>query len=80
MSASPPIEHGFLLHAVPGVLGRMARDGVFLCPTMRVVESIRAEPGWFGQRLIPQAWPDVQRSVRLVAGSLSCYAGSASST
>ncbi|MGH3328111.1 MAG: amidohydrolase family protein [Streptomycetales bacterium] len=70
------IEHGFLLHEVPGLLAQMARDGLFLCPTMRVVESIRAEPGWFGQRLIPQAWPDVQRSVRVApAAGVALLAG-----
>lgn len=58
------IEHGFLLHRRARLLEGMAQDGISLCPTMRVVESIRERPDWYGQRLIPEAWPDVLRTVR----------------
>jgi imidazolonepropionase-like amidohydrolase len=70
------IEHGFLLHRLPRLLERMAADGVFLCPTMRVVESIREEPQWYGQRLIPQAWTDVRRTVAVAhAAEVNLIAG-----
>lgn len=57
------IEHGFLLHRTPELLHRMATSAIFLCPTLRVIESIRANPQWYGQRLIPAAWPDALSTV-----------------
>lgn len=71
------IEHGFMLHRDPRIIDLMVQNGVALCPTLRVVESIREEPGWYGQELIPAAWPDALASVdhaarsgvRLVAGT-----------
>jgi len=71
------IEHGFLLHQDPRIIDVMVQNGVALCPTLRVVEAIREDPGWYGQELIPGAWPDALASVahaarsgaRLVAGT-----------
>lgn len=57
------IEHGFLLHTEPHLLRTMAADGTFLCPTLRVIESIRAHPQRYGQRIIPDAWPDALHTV-----------------
>lgn len=57
------IEHGFMLHAQASTLERMARNEVALCPTLRVIESIREAPDWRGQVLIPGAWDDAQKTV-----------------
>jgi imidazolonepropionase-like amidohydrolase len=57
------IEHGFLLHRTPHLLDRMAATGIFLCPTLRVIEAIREDPFWYGQNLIPGAWPDALNTV-----------------
>jgi imidazolonepropionase-like amidohydrolase len=57
------IEHGFLLHRTPHLLDRMAASGMFLCPTLRVIEAIREDPLWYGQSLIPGAWPDALNTV-----------------
>jgi imidazolonepropionase-like amidohydrolase len=61
------IEHGFLLHALPATIERMRADDVSLCPTLRVVEAMREDPTWRGQRLVPAAWDDALTSVRVAA-------------
>lgn len=58
------IEHGFLLHTQPTLLSEMAATGIYLCPTLRVIESIRSHPEWYGQLLIPAAWPDATQTVQ----------------
>jgi hypothetical protein len=58
------IEHGFLLHRLAGAFEQMAARRIALCPTLRVIESIRAAPGWHGQRLIPNAWQDAIDTTR----------------
>ncbi len=63
-SGANSIEHGFLLHRLPGALETMAAEGLYLCPTLRVIEAIRAEPNWHGQRLVPRAWDDALTTVR----------------
>lgn len=70
------IEHGFLLHSEPHLLQTMAETGMNLCPTLRVIESIRAHPRRYGQRLIPEAWHDARRTVELAqAEGVSLLAG-----
>ena len=70
------IEHGFLLHRTPRLLDRMAKNGIFLCPTLRVIESIRADPLWYRQRLIPAAWPDALSTVTVArAAGVQLLAG-----
>lgn len=69
------IEHGFLLHRRPDLLDRMAASGTFLCPTLRVVESIHSNPA-YGQRIISAAWPDAGRTVAAAAAAgVSLLAG-----
>lgn len=63
-SGADSIEHGFLLHRMPDALQMMAATGSALCPTLRVIDSIRSESDWHGQRLVPQAWDDALATVR----------------
>jgi len=70
------IEHGFLLHQAPETVERMRAHGVSLCPTLRVVEAVREDPDWHGQRLVPGAWEDALTSVRVAAeAGVSIIAG-----
>lgn len=71
------LEHGFMLHEHPHLLDQMASDNVFLCPTLRVIEAIREDDNWCGQRLIPNAFGDAKKTtarafntgVNLIAGT-----------
>jgi imidazolonepropionase-like amidohydrolase len=63
------IEHGFALHRRPATIGLMARQGTYLCPTLRVIESVRQHPDHYGQRLIPAAWQDAIDSVAAAASA-----------
>lgn len=63
------IEQGFLLHEVKGGLDDMAINGVALCPTLRVIESIRSADDWYGQRVIPGVWWDALESTRGAANA-----------